>query len=153
MSDRWKKINKSTRNSINGHITSHLWITNYLFVSLGLHWWHMEVPRLGVKWELQLPAHTTATVTQDLTRVCDLYHSSQQRWILNLLSEARDPTLILMDAGGFRYCWATTGTPEMLILTLFMIMGSTGVKMSSVGVRALGNKSYVRCGVPCSSNK
>ena len=64
----------------------------------------MEVPRLGVKWELQLPAHTTATVTQDLTRVCDLYHSSQQRWILNLLSEARDPTLILMDAGGFRYC-------------------------------------------------
>ena len=27
---------------------------------LGLHWWHMEVLRLGVKLELQLPACTTA---------------------------------------------------------------------------------------------
>ena len=32
-----------------------------LFVFLGLHPWHMEVPRLGVKSELQLPAYTTAT--------------------------------------------------------------------------------------------
>jgi len=32
---------------------------------LGLHLWHMEVPRLGVKLELQLPAYTTATATLD----------------------------------------------------------------------------------------
>ena len=35
----------------------------YFFVFLGLHPQHMEVPRLGTKLELQLPAYTTATVT------------------------------------------------------------------------------------------
>ena len=38
-----------------------------------------EVPRLGVKLELQLAAYTTAT--QDLSFVCDLHHRPQQRWI------------------------------------------------------------------------
>ena len=33
-----------------------------VFVFLGLHPWHIEVPRLGVSSELQLPAYTTATV-------------------------------------------------------------------------------------------
>ena len=58
----------------------------------------MEVPRLGVELELQLPAYATAiaTETQDLSPVCDLHHSSQQRWILNPLSEARDRTHNLM---------------------------------------------------------
>ena len=59
-------------------------------VFLGLNPWHMEVPRLEAELELQLPAYTTATATQDLSRICDLHHISQQRWILNLLSEARD---------------------------------------------------------------
>ena len=36
-----------------------------LFVFLGLHRQHMEVPRLGVELELQLPACTTATATPD----------------------------------------------------------------------------------------
>ena len=39
---------------------------------------HMEVPRLGGKSELQLEAYTTATAMPDLSRVCDLHHSSQQ---------------------------------------------------------------------------
>ena len=39
--------------------------------------WHMEILRLGVESELQLPAYTTATATQDPSRVCDLHHSSQ----------------------------------------------------------------------------
>ena len=34
-------------------------------VFLGLHLWHMEVPRLGVQLELQLPAYTTATAMPD----------------------------------------------------------------------------------------
>ena len=38
---------------------------------------HTEVPRLGVKLELQLPAFTTATATPDLRLVCDLHHSSR----------------------------------------------------------------------------
>ena len=51
----------------------------YLFtVFLGPHPQHMEVPRLGVELELQLPAYTTATATRDLSHVCELHHSSQQ---------------------------------------------------------------------------
>ena len=50
----------------------------------------MEVPRLGVELELQLLAYATATAMPDLSRICDLHHSLQQRWILNPLSEARD---------------------------------------------------------------
>ena len=57
----------------------------------------MEVSRLEVKSELQLPAYTTTTARQDLSRVCDLHHGSQQCWILNPLSGARDQTRILMD--------------------------------------------------------
>ena len=57
----------------------------------------MEVPRLGVKEELQLPVYTTATATPDQSYVCDLHHSLWQHQILNPLSEARDQTLILMD--------------------------------------------------------
>ena len=36
--------------------------------------------------------HTTATAMPDPSRICDLHHSSQQCWILNPLSEARDGT-------------------------------------------------------------
>ena len=49
-----------------------------------------EVPRLGVKSELQLPAYTTATAMQDPSRIYDLHHSSWQCCILNLLRKARD---------------------------------------------------------------
>ena len=44
---------------------------------LGLHPWHMEVPRLGVEWELQLLACITATATSDLSCVCDRHRSSR----------------------------------------------------------------------------
>ena len=56
----------------------------------------MEVPRLGVESELQLPAYAMDTATQDLSRICDLHRSSRQRHILNPLSEARDLTHNLM---------------------------------------------------------
>ena len=52
-----------------------------LFQFLGPHT-HMEVPRLRVKLELQLPAYSTATATPDLSRICDLHHSSWQHQIL-----------------------------------------------------------------------
>lgn len=67
------------------------------FYFLGLHSWQMEVPRLAIKSELQLPAYATATAMLDLSCVCDLHHSLWQCWILNSLSEARDPTCILVD--------------------------------------------------------
>ena len=50
----------------------------------------MEVLRLGLKSELQLPAYTTATAMQDLSHIWDLHHSSQHLQILYSLGEARD---------------------------------------------------------------
>ena len=61
-----------------------------LFSFLGPHLWNMEVPRLEVESELQLPAYTTAIAILDLSCTCDLHHISQQCWILNPLSKARD---------------------------------------------------------------
>ena len=54
----------------------------------------MEVPRLGVESELQLPAYTRATATRDPSHVCDLHHSSWHtpHRILNPLNKARDQT-------------------------------------------------------------
>ena len=57
----------------------------------------MEVLRLGVQSELQLLAPTTATVSQELSPVCDLHHSSWQCRILNPLSKAKDQTCVLLD--------------------------------------------------------
>ena len=65
----------------------------FVFSFLRPHLRHMQVSRLGVKLELQLPAHTTATATWGLSCVCDLHYSSWQRWILNPPSKARiEPT-------------------------------------------------------------
>ena len=38
----------------------------------------MEVPRLGVKLELQLQAYATATAMWDLSLVCDLHHGNDE---------------------------------------------------------------------------
>ena len=56
---------------------------------LWLHLGHMEVPRLGVELELQLPSYTTATAMLDLIHIFDLCYSLWQCWIFNPLSKAR----------------------------------------------------------------
>ena len=85
----------------------------------------MEVSRLEVELELQLQPYATATTMQDRSCICDVHHSSQQHWILNPLSVARDRTSIFMDTSVARdrilifmdtthvcaHC-ATTGTPK-----------------------------------------
>ena len=48
----------------------------FFFCFLGPRLWHVEVPRLRVKLELQLPACATATAAPDPSRVYDLLHSS-----------------------------------------------------------------------------
>ena len=74
-----------------------LWPTTSVFWGLGFLLCrdaprHMEVPRAGVKLELQLPPYTTAytTATQDPSRNYSLHHSSWQHPIPHPLSEARD---------------------------------------------------------------
>ena len=74
----------------------HLNFFFFFFFALRPHLRHMEVPMLGVQSELQLPACATGIVMPDPSCICDLYHSSWQRWILNPLSEARDSTHNLM---------------------------------------------------------
>ena len=69
---------------------------SFLSLFLGLHLWHMQLPRLGADSDLQLPAYTTGIAMLDLSCICKLCCSLWQRWILNPLSEARDQTRILM---------------------------------------------------------
>ena len=63
---------------------------------------HIEFSTLGVLLDLQLQACTSATVIRDPSRVCNLYHSSQQCQILTL-SKARSWTQVLMDTS--RICY------------------------------------------------
>ena len=66
---------------------------------------HTEVLRLGVESELQLrAAYTTAQQHQIRDCIYDLSHSTQQRWILNPLSEARDRIHILVDTSQVCFC-------------------------------------------------
>ena len=83
-----------------------------LFVFLGLHLQHMEVPSLGVESELLLLACTTVTAKPDPNHVFDLCHSSRQCWILSPLSETRGGTCVLMDTTQICFCQVTTGIPH-----------------------------------------
>ena len=85
----------------------------------------MEVPRLGVQSELQLPAYTTATVKPHLSCVCDLHHSSRQQPIPNPLSEARDRTRNLMVPSWICFHCSITGTPSGLSLLNLHIFWSS----------------------------
>ena len=71
----------------------------YFIVFLGPHLQHMEVSRLGVDLELQLPAFTTATAKPDPNHACDSYRISRQCQIPNPQSRAKDQTRVLMVLG------------------------------------------------------
>ena len=77
----------------------------------------MEIPRLGVESELQLPAYATAT--PDLSCIFDLYHSTWYCWILNPLSGARDQTLALWIPVGFVTAEPQWELPSNLIYSNF----------------------------------
>ena len=59
--------------------------------------WHVEVPRLVFKSELQLPAYTTATTPPDPSPICDLHCSLHNAGSFNPMSKARVRTCILVD--------------------------------------------------------
>ena len=83
-----RKRNASAKANMFGVFCSRIKVKiNVIFFFLGPHTWNMEVPRLGVELELQLTGYIAVTATQDLNHIFDLYHSSQQRSILNPLSK------------------------------------------------------------------
>ena len=73
------------------------------------HWSSQARGQIGDADRLQ--ADTTATA--DLSRICDLHHSSWQHQFLDPLSEAGDGAHILMDTSWVCYRWAKTETPIM----------------------------------------
>ena len=82
------------------------------FVFLGPLLQHMEVPRLEAELEPQLPVYTPATATWGLNCICHLQHRSQQCWILNPPSKARDRTHNSMAPSWIRFRCAMTGPPR-----------------------------------------
>ena len=82
-----------------------------LFCFFGPHPQHIEVLRVWVASELQLPAYTTATATWDPSCICDLHHSPWQCWILNAMSEARDRTCNIMVPSWICFHFTMTGIP------------------------------------------
>ena len=59
---------------------------------------HIEVPRLGVKWDPQLPACATATAAPNRSCLSDLRCSLRQRGTFNPPSEAKGQTCVLIDS-------------------------------------------------------
>jgi len=104
----------------------------YIFWFGGPHPWHMKVPRPRVELELQLQA--TVTATQDLSHICDLYHSSQQIQIPDPLKEARDQSCILMDTGQIHFSCTTMGTSQSYtyILAMKIILWGDNLKLSKI---------------------
>ena len=96
----------------------------FFFFFLGLHLWHIEVPRLRVKSELQLLAYITDPATWDPSHVCNLHHSSRQ----HPPSEARDRVPILMDTSLICFCCTTTGTP---CISFFFFLRTTPAAYAS----------------------
>ena len=75
----------------------------------------MEISRLAVEWELQLPDYTTATAMPDLSHICDLHHRSWQHQILNPLIELKDQNCNLMVPSQNHFHCTSMGTPVFLI--------------------------------------
>ena len=98
----------------------------HIFFFLRPNLWHMEIPRLGVELELQLPAYTTNSAMPDPSCICNLHHSLKQCQILSPLREARDGTRILMDASWVHNSLNHNRNSSLpvLILTLMQIMYS-----------------------------
>ena len=96
------------------------WFAFCLFFSfLELHLWHMQLPRLGVESELQLPAYTMATAIaiRDRSHVCNLYQSS---WECQILTHWARPGIKPASSWIlFRFitCWSIMGTPSNGIFT------------------------------------
>ena len=89
------------------------------FVFLGPYLRHMEVPKLGVKLELQLPAYATTTATPDLHTAASSTYTTAHCNARSLTHWAvQGSNCILMDISQIHFHWATTGTPQCHLLNI-----------------------------------
>ena len=119
----WIKLPKYVKVKLGLFIIIIFVIIINFFVFLGPHPWYMEVPKLGVESELQLPAYATAIATPDPSRICDLCHSSRQCWILNHSLRLGIESMSSWILVGFINCWAMTGTPDLFIIESILHRG------------------------------
>ena len=97
----------------------------------------MEIPRLGVELELQLPAYSTATAAWDRSRFSHVHHSSWQCRILNSLSKDRDWTCVLMDLVRFvsaELRWELPSLQELFCLFALAVGIKSGSTLTEVQV-------------------
>ena len=81
----------------------------------------MEVPRLWVELELELPSYTTGTATQDPSLMTYAAACSNARSLTQRARPGIKPASSWVLAG-FLTCWATMGTPIVLICSLFVVI-------------------------------
>ena len=75
----------------------------------------MEVPRQRVKSELYLLAYATSTATPDPSRICSLYHSSWQCWILNHWARPGIEPVSSWILVHIHFCWAMMETYHLFL--------------------------------------
>ena len=92
----------------------------FFFLFLQPHLQHMEVPGLRVESELQLQVYTTAIPMPDPGCICDICYSSQQCWIINPLSEARDQTCNFMETSWVLNMLSHNGNSSLKLYSLFL---------------------------------
>ena len=92
-----------------------------LIFFLGPRLRHMEVPRLGIKSEMQLQAYTTARAAGDPSHSFNLSCSLQQRQILNPLRETRDRTHILMGSSQILNLLSHSGNHTYILKFIYVL--------------------------------
>ena len=103
-----------------GYIFKLMFLFSFFFCLFRPHLRHMDVPRLGVKSELQLPAYTTATATSDLSFIFNLHYNSQQCQIFNPLTESRKWTRNLMVTSRIHFHFAARTSEFKILMILFI---------------------------------
>ena len=110
----------------------YVFIYLFIFCFFGPHPLHMEGPRLGVTSELQLPVYTTATATQDLSHICNLYHSSGIAGSLTRWARPGIEPLSSWMLVRFINSWAMMGTPMRVWEKLFFHINSKTLFFHSI---------------------
>ena len=96
----------------------------------------MEVPRLGVELELQLPAYTIARATPDPSHICSLRHSSLNAGSLTHWAEPGIKPEASWITSWVHFCWATAGILRSLSFWVWFLTCGWAPRSEIMGVSA-----------------